>query len=66
MKKTNKNPYAPVDKQKSNKRYLARKIQEQEAEEEIKKYENSADESGADRFDGLGHFGGQRSSRELS
>ena len=42
------------EKERGKKRYLERVIEEHEAEQQIKEYnENSTDEGGADRFDGL-------------
>lgn len=44
MKKENHNPLEPVDKQQYKKRYLVRKLEEQEAEEEIKNYHEEEEE----------------------
>ncbi len=52
------------EKERGKKRYLERVIEEQDAEQQIKEFdlnENSTDDGGADRFDGLGLERSQRS-----
>ena len=45
------------EKERGKKRYIERLVEEQEAEKEIKDYEDSTNESGFDRLDGLGPIG---------
>ena len=40
MKKTNHNPVEPIEQQHYKKRYLARKLQEEEAEDAIRRYDH--------------------------
>lgn len=61
-KKTSRPSTEPVDK--GNKRYLARLIQQEEAEEEINDY--LANEGNPDRFDGERPVDRERSSGKLS
>lgn len=66
MKKKYHDPLQPVDKQGYKKSYLVRKFQEQEAEEEIKQYEDCADGSETDRQYGERFVGRERRSGKLS
>jgi hypothetical protein len=56
MKKEHHNPMEPADKQHYKKRYLVRKLEEQEAEKEIYlfkgQHEDSETASDSDRLDG--------------
>lgn len=52
MKKTTKDCTEPVDKTHYKKKYLVRKLEEHEAEQEIKEYEDRSNERDPDRFDG--------------
>jgi hypothetical protein len=55
-----------AEQERGKKRYLARKIQEQEAEQEIKEYEDRSDEGGTDRLHGERFIGRERRSGKLS
>ena len=56
MKTQDKNPLEQEQKRHYKKRYLLRKLEEQEAEQEIKKYEDQQPASDPPRQDGDGSF----------
>ena len=65
MKKSDKDLNVPSDKRTFKKRYILRVYEEQEAQQEIKQYEDSETGSSAVRLDGLGFDGLRRSEGEL-
>ncbi len=54
-----------TEKQKGKRRYIERRVQDEEAEKEIREYEDSTDERGVDRFDGFGPLDGECSAGKL-
>lgn len=66
MKKTTHDYTEPVAKQHYKKKYLVRKFEELEAEQEIKDYENCTDESGTSGFDGERPDNSERRASKLS
>ena len=61
MKTQKKNWNEPLDKKSYKKKFLVRKHEEREREQEIKEYEDSSNESGARRLDGNGPVDCERS-----
>lgn len=65
MKKVLKRQLTNLEPRPTSKKYIKRVYEQQEAEQEIKEYENRTNVSGTTRLDGLGPIGSERSQGKL-